>query len=200
MRIFILLFFSLIFLSSCCKKADYPCSSTSSDIGFMENVYKQAQEASKEGNHLRAIFLHEKNCGMGYSKSCNRIAYQHYKGAVVVEDYQKAFQYYGRSCQMKNHLGCFNLANMFRLGQGMKTREPSVAFKIYKDNCKDECYQSCFNLGVMYFLGHSVKKDTKKAKKYFQKACDNGLAVGCMNLEEIKKNKVKYIESSDADK
>jgi|GEM_PF-1218993 len=201
MRFFLILFLSLFLFSSCVKRADRVNGSTSSkDVEFMEGIYTKAQQAFDEGNYLRAFYLHEKNCGMGYSKSCNRIAYQHYTGKLIVEDHQKAFEFYQQSCKMNNNYGCFNLANMLRLGQGTKTREPEIAFTHYKNNCTDQCYRSCFNLGVMYFLGHGTKKDKKRAKKFFKKACNNGLQVGCDNLEEIKNNKIKYIESSDADK
>jgi len=32
----------------------------------------------------------------------------------------------------------------------------------------------CYNLGVMYIDGKGVKKDIKKAKQLFNKACNNG--------------------------
>jgi TPR repeat protein len=35
------------------------------------------------------------------------------------------------------------------------------------------------NLGLMYLGGKGTNKDTKKAKKYFKKACDGGIKEAC---------------------
>ena len=47
-----------------------------------------------------------------------------------------------------------------------------------KASIKGEAYAS-LNLGLMYWGGKGTNKDTKKAIKYFKKACDGGIKEAC---------------------
>jgi len=38
---------------------------------------------------------------------------------------------------------------------------------------------ACFNLGVLYAKGETVKKDLKKAEKFFKRSCEMGFKKGC---------------------
>jgi TPR repeat protein len=51
-----------------------------------------------------------------------------------------------------------------------------------KEACDKGKTQSCIELGILYHTGDSVKKDIKKSKKLFQKACQNRVARGCYYL------------------
>ena len=197
MRGMIVWLFLLLFGSGCVKKADRIEASSTQNETLMQEIYTQALEASKDNNPMRSIYLHTKNCEMGYSKSCNRVAYQHYSGEILTQNYSKALELYDKSCKMKNKYGCFNLANMLRLGEGTKAREVSLAFKLYKNNCSNECYRSCFNLAVMYYLGDATPKDKKLARKYFKKSCHSGMEIACENYIGVKYNKIHYIQSDD---
>ncbi|WP_121021559.1 tetratricopeptide repeat protein [Helicobacter vulpis] len=41
------------------------------------------------------------------------------------------------------------------------------------------------NLGVMYAKGKGVGQDKEMARRYFEKACDLGVQVGCKNLKAL---------------
>ncbi|CAC9557330.1 hypothetical protein [uncultured Gammaproteobacteria bacterium] len=45
----------------------------------------------------------------------------------------------------------------------------------------------CFFLGLMYEKGKGVRKSNTKALKYYGKACDLELALGCKNYARLKK-------------
>jgi len=49
----------------------------------------------------------------------------------------------------------------------------------YKQDCKDEKMLSCVELGILYYTGDGVKKDIKKSKKLFEKACKKRISRGC---------------------
>ncbi|MBQ9725698.1 MAG: sel1 repeat family protein, partial [Neisseriaceae bacterium] len=42
--------------------------------------------------------------------------------------------------------------------------------------------ESCFNLGVSYHNGQGVRQNDYQAIKLWEKACNNGYALGCFNL------------------
>jgi TPR repeat protein len=203
-RLLFIVAVSVVLFTACVKKADRVANASSSSEKdaneLREKIYTQAQAAKEEGNTYRSVYLHEKNCGLGYSKSCNRLAYQHYVGEAIIQNHERAFFLYGKSCKMKNKYGCFNLGNMLRLGHGTKTKEFGVAFGVYKDNCADNCYRSCFNMAVMYFKGQGVDKNVDEATKFFKKACDGGVDLGCKNYLNISEKQVNYLEPADVDK
>jgi len=49
----------------------------------------------------------------------------------------------------------------------------------YKQDCKDGKMLSCVELGILYYTGDGVKKDIKKSKKLFEKACKKRISRGC---------------------
>ena len=55
----------------------------------------------------------------------------------------------------------------------------------YKQECKDGKMLSCVELGILYYTGEGVKKDIKKSRKLFNKACRNRISRGCGYLGYI---------------
>ena len=61
----------------------------------------------------------------------------------------------------------------------MVNQDYGKAFELFeKASIKGEAYAS-LNLGLMYWGGKGTNKDTKKAIKYFKKACDGGIKEAC---------------------
>ncbi|MEN8303207.1 MAG: sel1 repeat family protein [Campylobacterota bacterium] len=48
-----------------------------------------------------------------------------------------------------------------------------------KQECKDERMSSCLELGILYYTGDGVKKDIKKSRKLFYKACKKRISKAC---------------------
>ncbi len=60
-----------------------------------------------------------------------------------------------------------------------------LANQKYAQDCKNGKMLSCVELGILYYTGEGKKKDIKKAKKLFNKACRNGVSRGCGYLGYI---------------
>jgi len=187
---------SLLLFTSCIKKADRLSKNTKpqDDEAFMQNIYLQAQGAAKEKNHLRSIYLHEKNCALGYAPSCNRLAYRYYKGDIIKTNHTKAQILYHRACsQLGDHLACFNEANMLRSNH----KDYHSARISYDAMCNAGHHNSCYNLAVMYYKGQGVKKrNKKKAAKIIKQACHNGYNRACKIVGKMKKGKITYLPNA----
>jgi TPR repeat protein len=59
----------------------------------------------------------------------------------------------------------------------------------FKQHCNSSNKISCAVLGLMYYNGENVKKDVKKALKYYKKACFLKEKNSCFNLYKYYKDK-----------
>jgi TPR repeat protein len=107
------------------------------------------------------------------------------QGASAV-DHAKAKTLYDKACKLKNGLGCFNLANVFRLGEGIKP-DLKQAFTYFGKACGFGAVKGCTELGVMYYEGKAVKKDVQRAIDLFEIACKGGSEAACKNHELLTK-------------
>jgi len=55
------------------------------------------------------------------------------------------------------------------------------------NNCQKGKVEACYELGLRYKKGDEVKKDTQKASKLFQNACNNGFKKACNEIKDAKK-------------
>ncbi|SHO81039.1 hypothetical protein MNB_SV-15-196 [hydrothermal vent metagenome] len=201
-KILLFIGFILIF-NSCIKKVDRnkkkestppPATNVCSDTNNIDNsIHISAIKAYNSGDYYKALYLFEKSCAINYTKSCNLLAYFSYSGKIIEENKSKAFDIYFKSCQNKDIIGCFNIANMLRAGEGTEEKNEKLASSLYKSNCRKKHYKSCFNLAVMYYKGKGVKKNIEKAKKLFQKSCGGGIDVGCKNFYLVENKNIKYL-------
>lgn len=180
-----------LLLSGCIKKADRLAKSSQEDEKLMQDIYSQAQKAKEEKNIFRALFLHEKNCGMGYAASCNTLAFYYYNGKVVQVDHTKAQKLYHRVCaELGDQLGCFNEANIMRTTR----KDPKSALVSYQSACNAGHQPSCYNLAVMTYKGVAMDKPHKKrAKKLFNKSCQAGYKKSCKVVGLVKDGKIEYL-------
>jgi len=105
-------------------------------------------------------------------------------------NYQKAFEFYKKSCTEGTPLGCFHLGTLFENGIGVE-QDDAKASTSYKKACESACLSACSNLGVFYSMGRGgVKQDDFNAFILFEKSCNGGIpygikvgsAIGCFNL------------------
>ncbi|WP_455757364.1 tetratricopeptide repeat protein [Sulfurimonas sp.] len=54
-----------------------------------------------------------------------------------------------------------------------------LANQKYEQDCKNGKMLSCVELGILYYTGDGIKKDIKKSKKLFKKACKNRISRAC---------------------
>jgi len=177
----------LLSLSSCVKRADRVApKEADSNEAQMEEIYDQAHQ-SREDNQYRAIYLHKKNCDLGYSESCNRLGAIYLSDRFLKKDEVKAQYFFHRSCKLGNTMGCHNEGNMLRLIR----RDFPSAIGVYKDNCHNNHYTSCFNLAMMYIQGRGVERNGRLAKKYFKKACEGDVIEGCKIFANMSKKQIR---------
>ena len=137
----------------------------------------------------------------GYARSQNQLG-MYYKGwnnaEVVPKDYREAFKWYRKSAEQGDAEGQFNLAIMYRNGEGiLKNEEEAVKWlkKAYKQNYKGALQELLrndkeafnhylksaeqgdafgqYNLGWRYASGTGVLKDLYKAKHWLNQAYEN---------------------------
>ena len=99
----------------------------------------------------------------------------------IAQNYQQAFKYYKKACELNDKFGCFNLGVMYAEGQGVK-QDFAKAFKFAKKACDLNDMGACYNLGLWYGEGQGVRQDFVNARKYYEKACNANFAWACNNL------------------
>lgn len=101
--------------------------------------------------------------------------------AYGARDYAKAAKLWDEACRGGNATGCFELAIMYRDGEGMKVDEAKM-LSLYEQACKGQDGRGCFNLSFVYAEGRGVAKDAGRATAYLQQGCDAKFMPACANL------------------
>ena len=136
--------------------------------------------------------LREKACKLGEGMSCNDlgVAWSENKNGATDVDHAKAKKFYAQACKLKDALGCFNLGNIYRTGEGMAA-DPKQAVVFFQKSCDVGGAKGCTELGIMYYEGKAVPRDVPKAIALLERSCKLGSEVGCKNVELLKKAAAK---------
>ncbi len=78
--------------------------------------------------------------------------------------------------------GCYNLGEMYRLGNSAFKRSPARARSYHKAACSEGVADACFKLGVMWQDGKGGAADRDRAGYYLQEACRAKHAAACRML------------------
>ena len=154
------------------KSCDGNFSSACFNLGIMHE-----KGFGVDKNHTNAIMYYNKACNMNNISACFNLALT-YKDRTNIK-IKKLFE---KTCKSKKSLGCYDLANIYMLGQGViidyiKARE------FYQKSCNNGETNGCNNIGYIYQHGLGVDKDDIKAKKYYKMTCSMGNKLGCNNLK-----------------
>jgi TPR repeat protein len=130
----------------------------------------------------------EKSCAANESRACNNLGTSWSDGNQGASgvDHAKAKKLYEKACVLKNGFGCFNLGNVYRLGEGLDP-DPKKAIFFFRKSCDFENAKGCTELGIMFYEGKVVTKNVDTAIELFDKSCKLGSDVGCKNLKLLKK-------------
>jgi len=121
-------------------------------------------------------------CKEGDLKSCVNAGLAYLSGVGVKKDYQKAREYFKKSCDKCQNSGCNYLGDIYANGLGVK-KDYKKAYKFYKKACENDYMPACDSLGLLYLNGYGVKKDSFKAVEYFTNACyENNYMESCNNI------------------
>ena len=144
----------------------------------------------KDKNPVKWIAYLEKACNLNSSAACNNLGVAWAKGETAASriDLAKARAYYRKACGLADGLGCFNVANFYRLGEGTGV-DLKLALANYSKSCDLAEAKGCTELALMHYEGNGVPKNVAMAKTLLEKACKLGSPVACKNIELLKNAK-----------
>jgi len=129
----------------------------------------------------KALAYHEQECRYHAYSSCIEVARYASEGIVQPRDPTKAKGFLRIACTSGSVNACYRMATF--------TPEPPSQTEIdyvlgrYHVICQDHRSPStCTLLGEIYRIGELVRPDLRRAAAWFEKACEEGDAVGCNNL------------------
>ncbi len=139
------------------------------DGNDMEGCFNLGLLSYQDKEKKQAKELYHKACDGGYMSGCFQLGLMHNAGVNAKQDDAKANKLFKKVCDGGDRRGC-------------------LAFwaKKYHQACNDSDMKACLNLGSIYYRGSSVvRRDTKKAKELYAKACDGGYMEGCHELSVV---------------
>ncbi len=121
-------------------------------------------------------------CKEGDLKSCVNAGLVYLSGVGTKKDYEKAREYFKKSCDKCQNSGCNYLGDIFANGLGVK-KDYKKAYVLYKKACENDYMPACNSLGLLCLNGYGVKKNSLKAIEYFTNACyENNYMDSCNNI------------------
>jgi TPR repeat protein len=126
----------------------------------------------------------EKACNLNSGGACNNLGVAWSKGPneAFKIDLGKGSAYYKKACDLAHGIGCFNFANMHRLGEGVAV-DLKLALENYNKACELGEAKGCTELGIMYYEGRIVPKNDVMTMAMFQKGCKLGSVTACKNID-----------------
>ena len=80
-----------------------------------------------------------------------------------------------QACNGGEMRGCSGLGQLYELGLGVPTND-ALAGELITQACDGDDSRGCYSLGAEYAL----RKDEARAAVYYEKSCEEGLALGCL--------------------
>lgn len=121
-------------------------------------------------------------CKSGDKTSCSNLGVMYQNGWGVKQDIPKGESLLYSACKVGNELGCDLLGETEYTDDGYWLSK-GHDLQGYTECCENGVVDGCSRIGLYYRGGfQGIDKDEKKAKNFFQKACDEGNANGCFNL------------------
>ena len=125
----------------------------------------------------------DKACNLKSGGACNNLGVAWSKRMIGAQvDLAKGNAYYKKACDLSHGLGCFNFANMHRLGEGVPA-DLKLAFENYGKACELAEAKGCTELGIMYYDGKVAPQNILMTKTLFEKGCKLGSTQACKNLD-----------------
>lgn len=107
------------------------------------------------------------------------------KYELTLNDMATAMKAYKMGCDAADPVSCMGMARLTMEGKGVPANVDEGA-KVWAKACDMELGRdACYELAQKYEKGETVKKDAKKAKEFYTKACAKNSTTAC---EKIGKN------------
>lgn len=126
-----------------------------------------------------------------YPRAQFKLAQSYYSGRGVEQNYSLARYWFEKAADQNMSIAAYNLAKMISKGEGGAPDE-AAAEKRYRQILGDafEPQVAAFNnLAVLLYRGApGIHRNLEEAKQLWERAAQEGLAVGALNLAEVYKN------------
>jgi uncharacterized protein len=109
-------------------------------------------------------------------------------GLGMKKDKQEAARWYRKAADQGNPAGQWNLAFMYVKGEGGLATDFVEARKLFEQAAEAGFPNAQYDLGVMLLDGLGGKQDQAEAKRWFQKAADQGYREARKILKEFPGN------------
>ena len=63
--------------------------------------------------------MHVEQCSIGHPQYCFKLAEKYYLGQGVTKDFNLAFEYANKACELGSALGCLRLGTLYENGNGV---------------------------------------------------------------------------------
>jgi TPR repeat protein len=184
--IFTLLAISLLLVNAKSSYADEAALVEKCDAGNMvmcEDLMKLYGAGGAGDNPVKWATYAEKACNLKSAGACNNLGVAWSRGMIGAQiDLAKGNAYYKKACELSHGLGCFNFANMQRLGEGVPV-DLKLAFENYGKACELAEAKGCTELGIMHYEGKAAPQNILMTKTLFEKGCKLGSTQACKNLD-----------------
>jgi len=131
-----------------------------------------------KGNEKKAIDYYIKGCETKDPTACSNLANIY----GTQKEYYKSYNYFIKACNLADALACNN-ASMLLYKKLLTVDNPNkTMFNLDSNSCEMNDKIGCSNLAYDYSMGIGVKKDPKKAKQYYKKACQLGHKNSCSKI------------------
>lgn len=127
-------------------------------------------------------------CDMGNRAACHNagrmlIGYSEIEAPSFASDKKKGLEYLMQAChELEFAVACADAGDAYEKGDGTKV-DLKLSRDLQKRGCDDleePSSYACYSLAYIYYYGNdSFKRDKKKSRRYFKKACDLGDEEAC---------------------
>ncbi|STZ08109.1 Beta-lactamase hcpA precursor [Moraxella caprae] len=104
----------------------------------------------------------------------------------VEEDNKKAIEWYQKAIELNNEKARYNLAIKYFNGEGVE-QDYEQAMILYAISATRDYAPAQYNMAVALNTGIGAEQDIPLAKVWFERACENGLELGCEAYQELVK-------------
>ena len=120
-------------------------------------------------------------CDKDDFRSCTQLGLLYDQGREVDQDYMRAHEYYGRSCELGHAQACNNLGWLYLHGLGVDL-DYQMANRLFSKACDLNYGRACSNLGYAISQGRGAVQNHQRANQLFTKGCRLNYGGACSNL------------------
>jgi len=144
-----------------------------------------AADNAKKLQELQQVVELLKKCLQRDASACHDVGVAYETGYGVDKDYNQAVQKYRAACAISAKF-CNNLGVFYEKGWAV-AQNYGEAGRLYHTSCSAGSALACLNLGELYKHNRIYERDPflgnrGAARIYFSKACDGGVAGGCLEV------------------